>query len=184
MVRSGGPSLYRPPRAMAVSKPLGRARRRVTVARAPSMQVLLHIKLSEKEGFLFEIPAATDVDTVLREVVKVNNLRRKVNRLAEAAQQLSQYGPMKLPEQQGLEDSTPLVCARALSRRRLILPACRSRPCARADSPARFVPTSFPTGRTPRLPARRSPTHHLARAASRPACVSSASSARSWRTTM
>jgi len=71
--------------------------------------VLLHIKLSEKEGFLFEIPAATDVDTVLREVVKVNNLRRKVNRLAEAAQQLSQYGPMKLPEQQGLEDSTPLL---------------------------------------------------------------------------
>ena len=74
--------------------------------------MLLHIKLSEKEGFLFEIPAATDVDTVLREVVKVNNLRRKVNRLADAAQQLSQYGPMKLPEQQGLEaEGTPFFAA-------------------------------------------------------------------------
>lgn len=71
--------------------------------------VLLHVKRSEKEGFLFEIPAASEVDVVLRELVKVHNLRLKVNRLTAAAEQLALYGPMKLPEQQGLDDDTPLL---------------------------------------------------------------------------
>jgi len=71
--------------------------------------VLLHIKRSEKDTFLYAVPAATEVDVVLNGVVRVQNLRGKANRLAEAAQQLSMYGPMKLPEQQGLEDSTPLL---------------------------------------------------------------------------
>jgi hypothetical protein len=72
-------------------------------------QVLLHVKRSEKDSFLFNTPAATEVDVVLRELVRVQNLRGKVNRLAEAAGQLSMHGPMKLPEQQGLDDSTPLL---------------------------------------------------------------------------
>jgi len=71
--------------------------------------VLLHVKRSEKEGFLFETPAASEVSETVRELVKVHNLRLKVNRLAEAAGQLALYGPMKLPEQQGLEDSTVLL---------------------------------------------------------------------------
>jgi len=71
--------------------------------------VLLHIKRSEKDSFLYDVPAATEVDVVLRGVVKVQNLRGKANRLAEAAQQLSLYGIMKLPEQQGLDDDTPLL---------------------------------------------------------------------------
>merc|ERR1719389_1260834 len=71
--------------------------------------VLLHVKRGEKDGFLFDTPAATEVDAVLREVVRVQNLRGKVNRLAEAAGQLALYGPMKLPEQQGLDDDTVLL---------------------------------------------------------------------------
>jgi len=71
--------------------------------------VLLHIKRSEKDSFLYDIPAATEVDVVLRGVVRTQNLRGKANRLAEAAGQLSLYGPMKLPEQQGLDDDTPLL---------------------------------------------------------------------------
>ena len=31
--------------------------------------VLLHVKRSEKESFLYETPAATDVEVVLRELV-------------------------------------------------------------------------------------------------------------------
>ena len=73
------------------------------------MQVLLHIKRSDKDSFLYDVPAATEVDVVLNSVVRVQNLRGKANRLAEAAQQLSMHGPMKLPEQQGLDDSTPLL---------------------------------------------------------------------------
>merc|ERR1719155_45429 len=71
--------------------------------------VLLHVKRSEKEGFLFETPAATEVQDTVRELVIAHNLRLKVNRLAEAAGQLALYGPMKLPEQQGLDDSTALL---------------------------------------------------------------------------
>jgi hypothetical protein len=64
--------------------------------------VLLNVKRSDKDGFLFDIPAATGVDVVVSELVKVHNLRLKVNRLAGAAGELAMYGPMKLPEKQGL----------------------------------------------------------------------------------
>ena len=33
--------------------------------------VLLHVKRSEKESFLYETPAATDVEVVLRELVAI-----------------------------------------------------------------------------------------------------------------
>ena len=33
--------------------------------------VLLHVKRSEKESFLYETPAATDVEVVLRELVTI-----------------------------------------------------------------------------------------------------------------
>jgi len=71
--------------------------------------VLLHVKRSEKESWLYEVPAATDVETVVTDLVKVHNLRLKVNRLTHAAGELALYGPMKLPEQQGLDDETPLL---------------------------------------------------------------------------
>jgi len=71
--------------------------------------VLLHVKRGEKESFLFETSAASEVDVVLREVVKIQNLRMKVGRLTSAAEGLAQHGPMKPPEQQGLEDDTPLL---------------------------------------------------------------------------
>lgn len=71
--------------------------------------VLLHVKRSEKDTFLYETPAATEVEPTLREIVRIQNLRGKVNRLTEAAGLLALYGPMKLPEQQGLDDNTPLL---------------------------------------------------------------------------
>lgn len=71
--------------------------------------VLLHVKRSEKDTFLFDIAAATEVDVVLKEVVKVHNLRLKLNRLSGAAKCLAMHGIMKLPEQQGLDDDTPLL---------------------------------------------------------------------------
>jgi len=71
--------------------------------------VMLHVKRSDKDTFLYECPAATEVDAVLREVVRIHNLRFKVHRLATAAEGLAQHGPMKPPEQQGLDDDTPLL---------------------------------------------------------------------------
>ena len=74
-----------------------------------SPTVLLHVKRSDKDGFLASLPAATEVQVALTELVRIHNLRGKVNRLAAAAEQLAMHGPMKLPEQQGLDDSTPLL---------------------------------------------------------------------------
>ena len=71
--------------------------------------VLLHVKRSDKDTFLYETPAATEVEPVLQAIVRIHNLRGKVNRLTEAASSLALYGPMKLPEQQGLDDNTPLL---------------------------------------------------------------------------
>ena len=71
--------------------------------------VLLHVKRSDKESFLYEVPAATEVDVVVRDVVAIHNLRSKVGRLADAAEGLAAHGPMKPPEQQGLDDDTPLL---------------------------------------------------------------------------
>ena len=55
--------------------------------------VLLHIKRSDKDTFLFDTPAASEVDATIRELVKVQNLRGKVNRLAAAAEQLGHVRP-------------------------------------------------------------------------------------------
>jgi len=71
--------------------------------------LLLHVKRSEKESFLYETPAATEVEAALFEIVKIQNLRLKVGRLTAAAEGLAMHGPMKPPEQQGLEDDTPLL---------------------------------------------------------------------------
>jgi len=75
----------------------------------PIEMVLLHVKRSDKESFLYSVPSDTDVEVVLRDLVVIHNLRQKVNRLADAAQQLAQHGPMKPPEAQGLDDETPLL---------------------------------------------------------------------------
>ena len=49
--------------------------------------VLLHVKRSDKESFLYDTPAATEVDVALREIVKIHNLRQKIVRLTSGAQQ-------------------------------------------------------------------------------------------------
>ena len=71
--------------------------------------VLLHVKRSEKEGFLYSTSVKEEVDVVLRELVAIHNLRLKVGRVTTAAEGLASHGPMKPPEQQGLDDDTPLL---------------------------------------------------------------------------
>ena len=56
-----------------------------------------------------ETSVKTEVDVALRELVKIHNLRLKIGRLTSAAEGLAQHGPMKPPEQQGLDDDTPLL---------------------------------------------------------------------------
>merc|ERR1711988_1773124 len=71
--------------------------------------VMLHVKRGEKDGFLFETTTTTEVDVVVNEVIETQNMRLKLNRLVSAAEGLAAHGPMKPPEQQGLDDDTPLL---------------------------------------------------------------------------
>merc|ERR1711943_48332 len=54
--------------------------------------VLIHVKKAET-----------------KELCRIHNLRGRVNRLTEAATELAKHGPMKTPEEQGLDDDTPLL---------------------------------------------------------------------------
>ena len=49
--------------------------------------VLLHVKRSDKESFLYDTPAAGEVDAALREIVKIHNLRQKIVRLTAGERQ-------------------------------------------------------------------------------------------------
>ena len=71
--------------------------------------VVLQVKRSEKDTFLYETVCSAEVDVVLRDLIAIHNLRQRVLRLAEAASALAAHGPSKPPEQQGLDDSTPLL---------------------------------------------------------------------------
>lgn len=71
--------------------------------------VVVHLKKAEKDEFLFETSVETSVGVVTRDLVKIHNLRCKVRRLVDAATDLAAYGPMKTPEEQGLDDDTPLL---------------------------------------------------------------------------
>jgi len=71
--------------------------------------VLIHVKKAEKNEWLFETTSATSVEVVTKELCRIHNLRGRVNRLTEAATELAKHGPMKTPEEQGLDDDTPLL---------------------------------------------------------------------------
>lgn len=71
--------------------------------------VLIHLKKAEKDEFLFETSVETQVDVVTKELVKIHNLRCRTRRLVDGATDLAAYGPMKTPEEQGLDEDTPLL---------------------------------------------------------------------------
>mmetsp|Transcript_31011 Transcript_31011/g.50166 ORF Transcript_31011/g.50166 Transcript_31011/m.50166 type:complete len:283 (+) Transcript_31011:154-1002(+) len=66
--------------------------------------VLVHLKNSEENQFLCEIPVSTDVDLVIRLLVSIYNLRLKIGRLAGHAKDLCEHGVAKPPDQQGLDE--------------------------------------------------------------------------------
>ncbi|DBA82809.1 TPA: hypothetical protein ACH3X1_007034 [Trebouxia sp. C0004] len=65
--------------------------------------VLLHIKKTEDEQFLCEIPVATKVTDATRELVDLQNLRTRIHRLKLEGEELAKYGPAKPLDQQGID---------------------------------------------------------------------------------
>lgn len=73
--------------------------------------VLIHLKRGEDEGkqFLYEVPSSMPCAELTKQIVEVYNLRLKLQRLTAAVDDLATHGPMKPPEQQGLDDATPML---------------------------------------------------------------------------
>ncbi|RHY86546.1 hypothetical protein DYB35_002267 [Aphanomyces astaci] len=72
--------------------------------------VVINVKLSETEAFLFETTCSTSNDTLVRELVHVHNARVRLASLASHTQSLFQHGVAKHPQEHGLDSyaSTPI----------------------------------------------------------------------------
>jgi hypothetical protein len=66
--------------------------------------VLIHYKKSDQNQFLYESTVQIPVEDLLKELVELNNLRLKVDRLCVAMEDLATKGPMKPEELRGLQD--------------------------------------------------------------------------------
>lgn len=60
--------------------------------------VLLHVKAKDERQFLFESPSIECVDTLIRDLVLVNNLQLRILGLKEESKRLALYGPAKHPD--------------------------------------------------------------------------------------
>merc|ERR1711998_336332 len=67
------------------------------------MVVLCH-KIDDKNQFLFETTVTKTVDEVVKELCEINNMRLRLSLLADNVKDLSEHGPMKPVEEQGLDD--------------------------------------------------------------------------------
>lgn len=69
--------------------------------------VVCHCKSGQGEkadGFLFESTAQATNEVLIKDLVEVWNLRIRVKMLANSVRQLAEFGPMKPPNQQGLDE--------------------------------------------------------------------------------
>lgn len=59
---------------------------------------------SEAEQFLFETTVEAGVQDTIVELVEVNNLRQRINRLKLEGEELAKYGPTKPLDKQGIDE--------------------------------------------------------------------------------
>lgn len=65
--------------------------------------VVIQIKTSESDSFLYETTCDTSNDTLVRDIVNVWNTRIRLFQLAGSIRELAKYGPMKPPDKVGLD---------------------------------------------------------------------------------
>eukprot|EP00947_MAST-08B_sp_MAST-8B-sp1_P005003 g5003.t1 len=78
--------------------------RRLTCLQCPNAQVLLEIKKSETEKFLFETSCATANADLIDQVARAWNLRLRIEQLCGACDELGKHGPMKPPDKMGIDE--------------------------------------------------------------------------------
>ncbi|KAG1664520.1 hypothetical protein FOA52_007784 [Chlamydomonas sp. UWO 241] len=66
--------------------------------------VLLHMKRSDLEQFLFDTTVEASVKETVAVLSRVNNLRQRLMRLKLEGEELAKYGPAKQPDKQGIDE--------------------------------------------------------------------------------
>ena len=66
--------------------------------------VVIHIKKSDADQFLYVTTCSASCDTVIRELVDVWNMRHRIGRIADACIDLSKHGPLKPADQRGIDE--------------------------------------------------------------------------------
>jgi len=66
--------------------------------------VLIHVKKTEEQQFLYESTVTVPVKQLISELVEVHNLRLRIQRLKVEGDDLALYGPCKPPDKQGLDE--------------------------------------------------------------------------------
>lgn len=65
--------------------------------------VVIQIKTSDSDSFLFETTCDTSNDSLLRDIVDVWNIRIRLSQLTGSIRELAKYGPMKPMDKVGLD---------------------------------------------------------------------------------
>jgi len=66
--------------------------------------VVISVKHSDGDGFLFETTTSTSNNDLITSLVNIHNDRLRIQILASNLVELGKYGPSKKPEDQGLDD--------------------------------------------------------------------------------
>jgi len=66
--------------------------------------VVIQIKNSEHDTFLYETPCETSNDLLLRDIVRIWNLRLRLQQLIGSIRELAAFGPMKPPDKAGIDE--------------------------------------------------------------------------------
>ena len=66
--------------------------------------VVIQIKTSDQDSFLYETTCDTSNDQLVREITQVWNLRLRLGQLVGAIREMAKYGPMKHPNKAGLDE--------------------------------------------------------------------------------
>lgn len=66
--------------------------------------VVLSIKNSDGDGFLFETTTNTRNDDLIKSLVEIHNERLRAKVIVDSVRGLALYGPMKEPNQVGIDE--------------------------------------------------------------------------------
>lgn len=66
--------------------------------------VVIQIKNNEADTYLYETTCDTTNDDLVRDIVRVHNLRIRLRQLSGGIRELARYGPMKHPDKAGLDE--------------------------------------------------------------------------------